>query len=84
MTEEYHKIDALKEAFKEAGLSISKSWIRRQELKGVLKLPRSTTNFKKAQGDRKMSAVRLITDQQIKEIVQAFLPGGRGYWSYED
>lgn len=84
MSNKLQTIEALREAFLKAGMPISKMWVYRQEQKGNLKLPRSTTNFKKAQGDRKLGPVRLITDDQIKEIVQAFLPGGKGYWSYEE
>ena len=83
MNNQYYKIGELHKALIEAGIPHSKSWIRRQELKGNLKLPRSTTDFKKSQGSRKLAAVRMLTDSQIKEIVQAFLPGGKGYWSYE-
>ena len=84
----YYTINHLKEAFDKAGFRIngrpiSKMWIYRQEQKGNLKIPRSTTNFKKAQGSRKSAGVRLLTEQQIQEIVEAFLPGGKGYWSYE-
>ena len=84
MTNNYTTIEALKEAFEKAGMPISKMWVYRQEQKGNLKLPRSTTNFKKAQGTRALGAVRMITDEQIKEIVKSFLPGGKGYWSYEE
>ena len=78
-----YTIKDLLQAFKDAGYPVSKSWIIRQEQKGNLKIPRSTTNFKKAQGSRKSAGVRLLTEQQIQEIVEAFLPGGKGYWSYE-
>ena len=84
MTQQYHTIGKLKEAFELAGMNVSKQWIQRQEAKGNLKLPRSTTNFKKSQGTRKIGAVRVVTDNQIAQIVNAFLPGGKGYWSYED
>lgn len=78
----YYTIKYLVEAFTEAGIPRSEMWIRRQEYKGNLILPRSTTNFKKPQGVRKMSAVRMMTGKQIQEIVQNFLPGGCGYYDY--
>ena len=81
-------------AFKEAGMSISPSWIRRQEDKGNLILPRSTTNFKKAQGARRVGAVRYMNEKQINQVLKAFLPEGiklpsgeiatgSGYYNYK-
>lgn len=78
----YYTISELVKAFAEAGIPRSEMWIRRQEYKGNLRLPRSTTNFKKPQGVRKMAAVREMTGNQIQKIVQAFLPGGSGYYDY--
>lgn len=80
-------------AFKEAGLPVSESWIRRQEEKGNLIIPRSTTDFKIAQGARQPGAVRYMTETQIKGILRAFLPKGiklpdgtvaigNGYYNY--
>ena len=83
MFNKYYTISKLKEAFKEAGMNVSLSWIYRQEAKGNLKFERSTTNFKKPVGNKKLAAVRLIHEDQISQIVNAFLPGGKGYWSYE-
>ena len=74
--------DLLKE-FHNNGLMISKMWIYRQEEKGNLIVPRSTTDFKKSQGNRNIGAVRIFTQQQIKNIVAAFLPGGPGYYNYK-
>lgn len=82
-------------AFKEAGLPVSPSWIRRQEDKGNLTLPRSTTNFKKAQGTRKIGALRIMNKEQINKAVQAFSPEGielpsgligtgKGYYNYQN
>lgn len=82
------------DAFDEIGLPVSQSWIRRQEDKGNLILPRSTTNFKMAQGARKPGAVRYMTRRQINGILKAFLPqgtrlqngeiaNGRGYYNYK-
>lgn len=73
----------LVEAFEKAGMPVSQSWVRRQETKGNLKLPRSTTDFKKPQGVRKSAPVRVLTQPQIDKILKAFLPGGRGYYDYE-
>ena len=71
-------------AFKKNGLTVSPMWIYRQEEKGNLIVERSTTDFKKAQGNRKQGAVRLFTQQQIDKIVKAFLPGGKGYYNYKN
>lgn len=84
MSNKYYTIKELHKAFNEAGLSVSKMWIYRQEQKGNLSFQRSTTNFKKSQGTRKLSAVRMITEDQIKEIILSFKPGGKGYWRYEN
>lgn len=83
MSEKYYTLGLLYKAFHEAGMPHSESWFRRQEDKGNLKFMRSTTDFKKTQGTRKLGAVRYVTESQVKQIVQAFLPGGKGYWSYE-
>lgn len=82
------------EYFKAEGMTVSPSWIRRQEDKGNLILPRSTTNFKMAQGARRPGAVRQMSASQILAIVKAFLPKGtklrngeiatgRGYYNYQ-
>lgn len=76
-------------------MTISGSWVRRQEEKGNLIIPRSTTNFKMAQGSRRPGAVRYMTSKQIINIVKAFLPEGtilpngegatgKGYYNYKD
>ncbi len=64
------------EAFAQAGMPVSESWVRRQEEKGNLIIPRSTTDFKMAQGARKPGSVRLMSKNQIEGIVRAFLPKG--------
>lgn len=85
-----HLIDA----FSQAGMSVSPSWIRRQEDKGNLILPRSTTNFKMAQGARRPGAVRQMSANQITGVLRAFLPEGtklpsgevatgKGYYNYK-
>ena len=79
-----YTIKHLVSAFHKEGLMISKMWIYRQEEKGNLILPRSTTDFKKSQGARRKGAVRIFTSQQIKDIIQAFLPGGPGYYNYKE
>jgi hypothetical protein len=83
MPYKYKTIKDLIAAFADAQMPISEAWVYRQEQKGNLKLPRSTTNFKKTQGTRKQGAVRVFTTEQISDIVSSFLPGGRGFWSYE-
>lgn len=80
MTDKYYTIGKLVEALKEAGIANSVFWIYYQEEKGNLVLPRSTTNFKKAQGGRKLGAVRMVNKKQIEAIIKAFSPGGKGYW----
>lgn len=78
----YFTIKDLLQAFYNAGFPVSQMWIYRQEEKGNLVLPRSTTNFKKAQGTRKLGAVRLMTQEQITNIITAFMPGGKGIYDY--
>ena len=84
MPEEYKRYtmrDLLK-AFQEAGYPVSYMYLKRLEYKGNLILPKSTTNFKKAAGNRPSGAVREMTKKQIDEVVKAFLPGGIGYYDY--
>ena len=82
-THVYHyTLKDLLAAFREAGYPVSHMWIYRQEQKGNLILPRSTTNFKKAQGRRTLGFLRIFTKTQIEAIVKAFLPGGNGYYNY--
>lgn len=82
------------QAFAQSGVTVSQSWIRRQEDKGNLLLPRSTTNFKMAQGARRPGAVRYMTRSQIIDVLKAFLPEGTklpngeiaegsGYYNYK-
>lgn len=84
----------LVKAFYDCGMPVSPSWIRRQEDKGNLILPRSTTNFKMAQGARRPGAVRYMTRSQINDVLAAFLPegthlsdgqvaNGKGYYNYK-
>lgn len=72
----------LLKAFEDSGHPKSYMWILRQEAKGNLILPRSTTNFRKPQGIRKIGFVREFTQQQIEDCIKAFLPGGRGFYDY--
>jgi hypothetical protein len=72
----------LVEAFQVAGHPKSDSWIFRQENKGNLKLPRSTTNYKKVNG--KVGFVRELSPMMIKNIVLAFIPGGKGFYDYQE
>jgi hypothetical protein len=87
-------ISHLIDAFKQAGMPISASWIRRQEDKGNLILPKSTTNFKMAQGARRPGAVRQMSQTEIDGVLKAFLPegeklpngevaNGKGYYNYK-
>lgn len=79
----YHTTGCLVKAFRLAGSSISYRTLLRYEEKGNLKFPRSSTNFKKLGGfalGKKIGAVRYLTENEILEIVEAFLPGGQGYW----
>lgn len=69
-------IKHLVKAFEDAGYAVSPSWIRRQEDKGNLILPRSTTNFKMAQGGRRLGSVRHVSQAQIWGVLKAFLPEG--------
>lgn len=78
---DYTIMDLVK-AFKAAGYSHARSWIYRQEEKGNLVFMKSPTEYKKAQGDRKIGFVRQMTSQQMKDIVIAFMPGGSGYYDY--
>jgi hypothetical protein len=82
-------------AFEQSGMEVSPSWVRRQEEKGNLIIPRSTTNYKMAQGSRRPGAVRYMTATQIIDIVKAFLPegtklpngeraSGKGYYNYKN
>ena len=80
MNNKYYTISYLVAALNKAGLNVTQWWVYEQEQKGNLKLPRSTTNFKKVAGIKKIGAVRLVNQQQIKEIIKAFVPGGRGFW----
>lgn len=86
MTEEYRRytIGYVVKAFAEAGYPVSAAWLRRQEEKGNLIVPKSTTDFKKAYGARRNGAVRLFSKTQIDDIVKAFLPGGKGYYNYTE
>lgn len=88
-------ISHLIQSFTLAGMPVSPSWIRRQEDKGNLILPRSTTNFKMAQGARRPGAVRYMTREQITNVLKAFLPAGTklpsgeladgtGYYNYKN
>lgn len=77
----YYTIKHLLKEFERQGLKVSRSWLYRQEEKGNLVMQRSTTNFKKAQGKRKIGAVRILTDLDIKGIIKAFLPNGKGFYS---
>lgn len=90
-----YKIGVLVKAFSEAGYPISPSWIRRQEDKGNLFLPKSPTNFKMAQGARRPGAVREMSMKQIIGVLMAFLPEGttlptgdiatgKGYYNYKN
>ena len=78
----FFTVQDLVKALSSAGLPVSRMWIYRQEDKGNLILPRSTTNFKKSAGRYKNGAVRVLTNNQINAIIKAFLPGGSGCFDY--
>lgn len=48
-------------------------WLYRLEKEGRLECPKSAVD----------NRTRLFTDEQINEIVDAFKPGGTGFWSYK-
>lgn len=87
-------IGDLIEAFTQCGYKVSPSWVRRQEDRGNLFLPKSTTNFKMAQGARQKGAVREMSRVIINDVLKAFLPEGtvlpngevatgNGYYNYK-
>lgn len=81
----FHTTGCLVKAFRLAGSAVSYRTLLRHEAKGNLKFSRSPTDFKKLGGyslGKKMGAVRYMTDEEIQEIVKAFLPGGSGYYDY--
>jgi hypothetical protein len=53
-------------------ISYAYKWIILKEKAGRLRIQRDSN------GDRR------LTEKQIKEIVDAFKIGGRGFWSYEE
>ena len=82
----YHTTGCLMKAFRLAGSSISYRTLLRLEEKGNLKFPRSSTDFKSIGAfnmGKKLGAVRYLTEKEILEIVEAFLPGGSGFWKNE-
>lgn len=79
-TKKDYNTGVLVEAFEVAGYPKSDSWIFRQENKGNLVMPRSTTNYKKVNG--KIGFVRELSPKMIRKIVKEFTPGGSGYYDY--
>ena len=77
-----HTIKDLLQAFQDAGYPKSYMWIIRQERKGNLILPRSTTNYKKLAGNKPIGFVREMSWDQIHAIISAFIPGGKGSWDW--
>jgi len=65
----------LSKALDEAGLPSSIRTIKRWETKGLLSF-RRTSHLQEYNR-------RLLTDKDIKQIVKAFSPLGRGRWSYD-
>lgn len=89
MTEPFKRytMKHLRAAFEMAGYPVSDRWIRRQIDKGNLVLPRSSTHFAKfhIKGDsRKGGAVYEMTQEQIDNTVKSLMPGGSGYYNYND
>lgn len=76
-----YTISDLVKLFSDNGYKVSHSWVYRQEIRGKLNLPRSTTNIKSV-GHLRSGAVRILTKNQMEQIVKAFLPNGIGYWHY--
>ena len=73
MTKKYFTFADLRAAMKEAGLPHSKVTLMRWEQKGILKLRRAPH-----------SGWRLITGDEMEQIVTAFAPGGKGFWRYDE
>lgn len=70
----YYPIGVLLEAMKEAGASwCTRTAMYHHERAGRLRFPRAANG----RGDR------LVTEKMIEEIIEAFLPGGKGEWDYE-
>jgi hypothetical protein len=71
-------MEKLRLAFQEAGLYVGNNKvyfttkIRRLEQRDRLKVARNP-----------LTGQRIFTDEQIEEIVAAFLPGGNGCWYYK-
>lgn len=65
---------SLEEALEETGLASHRSSIIRWEKEGKLTCPRLPNN----RGDR------VFTEEQLKEIVEAFSPDGKGEWHYKE
>ena len=83
MTDGYtYKIKDLLKEFRKNGNTKSQMWVYRQEDKGNLIIARSTTDFKKPRGNRKIGAVRIFTALQIQQIVKSFSPEGSGFYDY--
>lgn len=69
-----YSISDLLETMTKVGLPGSRMWVRTAEEQNKLKCPR----LPNSRGDR------VFTLKQMQEIVEAFSPGGKGQWSYED
>ena len=76
-----YTLQDLLKAFEEAGIKKSRSWIYRQEKKGNLRFPLSTTNIKSNMNNT--GAVRVLTQNQINQIVASFMPKGSGKWEFK-
>lgn len=74
--EKYLTLKDLRQALKEAGLPSTKGSILYWEKTGKLKCRRSSYS--------KTHSWRLFTEKEIKEIVLAFSPNGKGFWKYGD
>ena len=73
MKNKLYSISFLLGRMKENGLPGSRMWLRWAEDKENLVCPR----LPGSRGDR------AFTQSQIEEIIEAFSPGGRGYWIYQ-
>ena len=69
--QKFHRWTKLRKALKNAGLTYDRTILLKHETKGNLILRKNANGF------------RFVTDQDIKEIVEAYSPGGTMKWSYK-
>ncbi len=71
--DELYTVTELLSFMSEAGLPSSRMWLYTTERQGKLVCPRLTNSRKD----------RVFTEKQMEEIIEAFSPGGKGFWKYE-